>query len=1511
MAAAITSQKSSGEMPPGEKPEKYPLHKAAKDGNLDQVQSLVHQGEDITAKNDEGEMVLHCAAMSSEQKVVEYLVSQGADVNCKTEGGSNPLANCSLTGNMDMVKYFISLGADVFAVNKLGCNALHWAARSSNTDLVDYLVNSLGLDVNCKTGGDRTPLLFSSTEGNLDMFKHLISLGADVNATDKNGLNVMHKAALSSNTDLVDYLVNSLGLDVNCKTGGDRTPLLFSSMEGNLDMFKHLISLGADVNATDKNGLNVMHKAALSSNTDLVDYLVNSLGLDVNCRTGDNRTPLLFSSTEGNLDMFKHLISLGADVNATDKNGLNVMHKAALSSNTDLVDYLVNSLGLDVNCRAGDDSTPLLFSSLKGNLDMFKHLISLGADVNATNKNGWNVMQMASQFISNTDLVDYLVNSLSLDVNCRTGDDSTPLLFSSTEVNLDMFKHLISLGADVNATDKNGWNVMHMASQSSSTDLVDYLVNSLGLDVNCRTGDDSTPLLISSTEDNLDMFKHLISLGADVNATDKNGLNVMRMASLSSNTDLVDYLVNSLRLDVNCRTGDDSTPLLFSSLKGNLDMFKHLISLGADVNATDKKGLNVMHVAAQSSSTDLVDYLVNSLGLDVNCRTGDDSTPLLFSSTEVNLDMFKHLISLGADVNATDKNGWNVMHLAALSSRTDLVDYLVNSLGLDVNCRTGDDSTPLLISSTEDNLDMFKHLISLGADVNATDKNGLNVMRMASLSSNTDLVDYLVNSIRLDVNCRTGDDSTPLLLLLLKGNLDMFKHLISLGADVNATDKKGLNVMHVAAQSSSTDLVDYLVNSLGLDVNYYLVHSLGLDVNCRTGDDSISLLALLLLSLKGNLDMFKHLISLGADVNATDENGLNVMHMAALSSNTDLVDYLVNSLGLDVNCRIGNDSTPLLFSSWESNLDMFKHLISLGADVKATDKNGLNVMHWAARSSNTDLVDYLVNSLGLDVNCRTGDNRTPLLFSSLKGNLDMFKHLISLGADVKATDKNGLNVMHMASQSSNTDLVDYLVNSLGLDVNCRTGDNRTPLLFSSLKGNLDMFKHLISLGADVNATDKNGLSVMHMASRSSNTDLVDYLVNSLRLDVNCRAGDDSTPLLISSSKGNLDMFKHLISLGADVNTTDKKGLNVLHMAALSSSTDLVDYLGSLGVNPKGEMLKLFDTSQNRKVCGSVAERCRVGLPNEMDILFLYEERSTHPIPVHSGYAQYSGGKIYLPSGSRDFHRYFFDELETTIESKPSGYGLKYYQPGDLAGPDIDKNRKACSPILLDWESNKLRVSVDAVPCVHFDDWREEFKQSTWLMDHNELKKWGYLLVPKPPYKKSKLAKQLTEQQLEGLWRISFSHLEVEHINSLENRIKNVYITAKCLKNPDVCRIMIAEGEGLPKNVDDYISSYQLKSMFLMNAEDFRKSEQSLGEMVCKVYEDLADALHKGFIPTFFAPGHNVLAGLKLDVAKSAKVASIMKAFVRRLCRKGEETKDVGVDIKCQTATVKDNIMSSD
>jgi ankyrin repeat protein len=185
--------------------------------------------------------------------------------------------------------------------------ALSLAYDNSKSDLVDLLL-SHGADVNVKIRYQEQTLLHAAVDqGDVEMIKRLVALGAELDAKDKDTLNgpksPLQMAVAFEEIECARVLIEN-GANVNLMFSegiGGNSPLHLAAMTGNMKIVQLLLNHGADVNATEINGKTPLHLAVDFSRdkTEIVELLLeHSADPDViavfSDRRGEteNHTPL-------------------------------------------------------------------------------------------------------------------------------------------------------------------------------------------------------------------------------------------------------------------------------------------------------------------------------------------------------------------------------------------------------------------------------------------------------------------------------------------------------------------------------------------------------------------------------------------------------------------------------------------------------------------------------------------------------------------------------------------------------------------------------------------------------------------------------------------------------------------------------------------------------------------------------------------------------------------------------------------------------------------------------------------------------------------------------------------------------------------------------------------------------------------------------------------------------------------------------------------------------------------
>lgn len=168
------------------------------------------------------------AAKNGNLEAVQSLAAVGADVNAKCNEGITALMEAVSFGHMSIVKYLVSCKADVDAADHRGNTALMYAALNMRTSIVEYLV-SCGADVNAGDKNGCTVLIYTATNSYIEILESLLKAGADVKARDCNGDTALMFAAFCGHGSCVELLLQ-YGADYTLKNNEDKDALALAEM---------------------------------------------------------------------------------------------------------------------------------------------------------------------------------------------------------------------------------------------------------------------------------------------------------------------------------------------------------------------------------------------------------------------------------------------------------------------------------------------------------------------------------------------------------------------------------------------------------------------------------------------------------------------------------------------------------------------------------------------------------------------------------------------------------------------------------------------------------------------------------------------------------------------------------------------------------------------------------------------------------------------------------------------------------------------------------------------------------------------------------------------------------------------------------------------------------------------------------------------------------------------------------------------------------------------------------
>jgi ankyrin repeat protein len=245
-----------------------------------------------------------------------------------------------------------------------------------------------------------TPLLFAVRDGNRDMMRLLLDLGADLEQT----------------------------------SGNHTSPLVIALLNGQVGLATELLARGANPNAADD-----YHRAALFAAIELRNA---------------NRGTLLFGDGRDPLDLIKLLLEKDADPN--------------LRTNTTPVHGWMQ---IDPSWVNFDGQTPFIRAALSGDIEVMRLLLAHGADPNIATREGTTALMAAAG------------------INWVPGQT-----YTRSEANyVEAVKLCLDRGADVNAANALKLTAMHGAANRGWMPIIQILADG-GARLDVKDIADRTPM---------------------------------------------------------------------------------------------------------------------------------------------------------------------------------------------------------------------------------------------------------------------------------------------------------------------------------------------------------------------------------------------------------------------------------------------------------------------------------------------------------------------------------------------------------------------------------------------------------------------------------------------------------------------------------------------------------------------------------------------------------------------------------------------------------------------------------------------------------------------------------------------------------------------------------------------------------------------------------------------------------------------------------------------------------
>ncbi|KAG7228818.1 hypothetical protein INR49_008596 [Caranx melampygus] len=193
--------------------------------------------------------------------------------------------------------------------------------------------------------------------------------------------------------------------------------------------------------------------------------------------------------------------------------------------------------------------------------------------------------------------------------------------------------------------------------------------------------------------------------------------NAVFWAARKGNLALLQLLLNSGRVDADCRDSYGTTALMVASYSGHYDCVKELIMQGADINYQREQGHH-----------DVVKLLFE-FGASTELQTKDGATPLFLAAQEGHVTVIRQLLASGAKVNQAREDGTAPLWMAAQMGHSEVVKVLLLR-GADRDADRQDGSTALFKAALKGHNGVIEELLKFSPSLGLL-KNGSTALHAA------------------------------------------------------------------------------------------------------------------------------------------------------------------------------------------------------------------------------------------------------------------------------------------------------------------------------------------------------------------------------------------------------------------------------------------------------------------------------------------------------------------------------------------------------------------------------------------------------------------------------------------------------------------------------------------------------------------------------------------------------------------------------------------------------------
>lgn len=722
---------------------------------------------------------------------------------------------------------------------------------------------------------------------------------------------------------------------------------------------------------------------------------------------------------------------------------------------------LQNKRSLNTKFRVGTyyPMTYLYFFLNYGTINEFKWLLISGADPNIlpVERNNRTLLTYAVQLKTKEESFQKtkLLLEYGAKVNYGGKRESSPILFSQHN---EVTKLLITFGADVNIGGK--YNKLYSAIKGNNIQLAKLLIEN-GAEVNLFTH-----LETAVIKGNVEILKLLIENGAEL-------VEPFELFKLAIKRDELDII--QLLLDNGLSPTTSIEYLITNSNSSSIKLQTNIINqLLSNLRKEDIKEI-VKTFLFHSNQIHIIQLFLN-YGVDINIRGENNDTPLIRAIKKEYYHLVEFYIASGANKYLQDDEGNTILHillkrLANKKNRTKEALSIVQKL-----LETWNDFT--IVNNEEKSILSLIKVVKVPEIIKTLVGLGFYYESYLKVAISTEKYELIKLFIKRELIPSSQKDYVKKILekFLENGDLEDIKLLVEKGFDYK---DYCLDILIISLEKED---INFTKQMLLKNYNLLNIHSDRI-IRYFLQNRDLNFINFL---IKNNYRPYKSLFDVLSL--ASYENNLETIK-DIFKDNKEMAQRVLNDLKDSEGNTLGH--LACFFNSYETLIYFLKY----GLDTTQRNKSGLTIFETIISENNFDLIKIRRILDFVDINQPDMKGFTPLMRSCSICEISLILLLIQSGADINAESRDGSTSLGNAFKRNEINLIKLLLN-FGANPNVYFDKYRkvTLLMQSVVAGRRHLTIMLIEAGADINVSDTEGNSALHLAYKINDLKMVEYLL---------------------------------------------------------------------------------------------------------------------------------------------------------------------------------------------------------------------------------------------------------------------------------------------------------------------------------------------------------------------------------------------------------------------------------